>query len=257
MYLGPQIVKIGPEGAVAECAKAPTRYQRYSCIHGLGHAYMRLFDESLHYALRWCRALGAAYAVDCAQGAYHDYWIALSGRDETRRPAHARSSVRALCDSQPRVFVRACWYRALVEHPPRHALRSAHDLLALCAGLDGLAHGACITAASVAADTDDPFHQLAVCARLAGHAAVDCVRGVRVWSLAGSPLWFQVSLVRRCSGFRPGAQFGCYSWLGKTFNVVRNGSFGFRGCTRLPRGRSRSACLSGARSYRGPLETFS
>src|SRR5262249_1039388 len=45
IYLGPQLAKAGPHAALAACGREPTRYQRYSCVHGLGHAYMRLSGE--------------------------------------------------------------------------------------------------------------------------------------------------------------------------------------------------------------------
>ena len=255
-YLGPQIVQIGPKGAVRQCDEAATRYERYSCIHGLGHAYMRLFGESLHLALGWCRALGPENAVDCAQGAYHDYWISLSGYDNTRPPPHAKTSPRAVCDSQPAGFVRACWYRAFLERPPRHTPRSAADLHAVCDGLRGLDLEGCITAASLITSTD-ATRQMAICAHLRGRLAVDCVRGVRVQSLAGAPIGIQVAFIRLCSGFDPSARSGCYRWIGKTLNVVRNGGFGFRGCRLVRSADGRAACYRGARSYRGPLETFS
>jgi hypothetical protein len=255
-YLGPQIIKIGPKGAAAQCATALTRYQRYSCIHGLGHAYMRLFGELFGYALRWCRALGPGNAVDCAQGVYHDYWISLSGMDNTHRPAHAKTSPRALCGSQPRMFVRGCWYRAFIEHPPPRKLHSAGDLLAVCRKVHGLQREACVTAASVIA-SDDPFHQLRICAKLDGRLAVDCAHGVQVWNTAGARMWYQVSLVRLCASFDRRSRTGCYSWLGKTLNVVLNGRFGPHGCPRLHRQAARAACARGARSYESPLVTFS
>src|SRR2546430_1351971 len=42
IYLGPQLERAGPRAATAACSKVETRYRRYSCVHGLGHAYMRL-----------------------------------------------------------------------------------------------------------------------------------------------------------------------------------------------------------------------
>src|SRR5256884_1428146 len=124
MELGPQIVRMGPQGAAAACRKAATRYQRYSCVHGLGHAYMRLYSELLPPALAACRSLGPVDAPDCGQGAFHDYWIALSGLDATRHPAMAVSP-RQLCGRQPALFVRACWFRAFLERPPRRPIATA------------------------------------------------------------------------------------------------------------------------------------
>jgi hypothetical protein len=256
MYLGPQIVRMGPQGAVAACRLAATRYQRYSCVHGLGHAYMRLFNETVEPAVTACGSLGRADAADCAQGAFHDYWIAVAGLDQTKRPAHLTTSARRLCGAQHGQFVRACWFRAFLERPPKHTPASAHDLLVLCHGLRSLQQQSCVTGASLIV-SPDPFDQLEVCKRLRGADAAACVRGVRVPSIALSPLRDQVRLVRQCAGVDHAAQHACYAWLGKALNVIRNGSFAAQGCSELSYAKTRAACAEGARSYDGALETFS
>ena len=186
MALGPQIIRMGPQGAAAACRRAATRYQRYSCVHGLGHAYMRLFDETVEPAIAACSALGPGDAADCAQGAYHDYWIAAAGLDQTRLLAQAMLSPRQLCGRQRPRFVRACWYRAFLERPPRRLPASGRQLLALCRGLDGLQQEACVTGASVVV-SDDPFDQMHVCTELRALDEAACVRGVRAPSVALSP----------------------------------------------------------------------
>ena len=128
--LGPQIQKLGPKGAAADCHRAPTRYQRYSCIHGLGHAYARQFNDFVDPALASCGKLGPDDALDCAQGVFHDYWIAVAGLDGTRRPTGTVTSPRKLCAAQPARYVRVCWYRALLERPPPKTPTSAAGLLA-------------------------------------------------------------------------------------------------------------------------------
>src|SRR5205085_220172 len=130
---------------------------RYSCIHGLGHAYMRLYSELLAPALSMCRALGRVNAPDCAQGAFHDYWIAESGLDSTKA-LHAAASPRRLCGRQPALFVRACWFRAFLERPPRHAIATARDVSSACRGLVAIQRAGCVTAASLVT-TPDPFDQ--------------------------------------------------------------------------------------------------
>src|SRR2546429_384295 len=114
----------GAAGGPAEPTGGGTPPRRYSCIHGLGHAYMRLYSELLPPALAACRSLGPVDAPDCGQGAFHDYWIALSGLDATRHPAMAVSP-RQLCGRQPALFVRACWFRAFLERPPRRPIATA------------------------------------------------------------------------------------------------------------------------------------
>jgi hypothetical protein len=254
--LGPQIQKLGPKGAAADCHRAATRYQRYSCIHGLGHAYARQFNDFIDPALASCGRLGPSDAPDCAQGVFHDYWIAVAGLDGTRRPASTVRSPRRLCGAQPLRFVRACWYRALLERPPTRAPSSAADLLALCRGLAGAQHAGCLTGASLIRSTD-PLEQLGTCAHLSRADAAACIRGVRVPAYATAPFATKLRLIRACAEIRAPAQRSCYEWLGEALNVIANGSFAARGCPQLHYADARASCVRGARSYEGALETFS
>jgi hypothetical protein len=252
--LGPEIQKLGPKGAAADCHRAATRYQRYSCIHGLGHAYARQFNDFVDPALTSCGRLGPADAPDCAQGVFHDYWIAVAGLDGTRRPAGV-TTPRKLCGAQPARFVRACWYRALLERPPAKTPASATDLLAICHGLSRLQHAGCITGASLIRSSD-PLEQLRTCAALAAEDAAACIRGVRVPAYATAPFTTKLALIRACANVRS-AQRACYRWLGEALNVVTNGSFVTRGCPRLRYTAARATCKRGASAYEGALETFS
>jgi hypothetical protein len=94
--VAPQIDLSRPAEAASVCDDTDTRYQRYSCIHGFGHAFMRLVREDLDEALRLCAALGDASAPDCAQGSFHDYWFAVIGADDTEPPEEI-SDDRASC----------------------------------------------------------------------------------------------------------------------------------------------------------------
>lgn len=255
-YLGPQIQRIGPKGAAAACHRAATRYQRYSCVHGLGHAYARTFLDALDPALVSCRKLGPADAPDCAQGAFHDYWISVAGLDGTKRANGALTSPRAVCGKESYGYVRECWYRALLERPPAHAVTGVRSLLAVCRGLRPVQHDGCVTGASLVSSAN-PFDQMRICRALPSADAVDCARGVRIPALSGEPLAEQVQLIGACSGFAGAARRGCYEWLGKGLNVVANGRFGSRGCARLKQAEAQDWCRQGARSYQGPLETFS
>jgi hypothetical protein len=216
---------------------------------------MRTYLEALTPALQSCRLLGPADAADCAQGAFHDYWLAIEGADQTRMPAGGAASPRAHSGRQTREFVRACWYRALLEHPPPGGVETATGVLTTCRGLHGLQHSACVTAASLIVSAD-PFEQMQVCARLRGDDAASCVRGVRIPAVAGDTTTQQLQLLARCARLDPAARNGCYFWLGKGLAVVTNGGFLRTGCTRLPRPDA-TACRAGARTYQGPLETFS
>jgi hypothetical protein len=255
-YLAPQLGVLTPTKAAAVCDAAKTRYQRYSCIHGFGHAYMRLYSEQLPYALRSCRLLGPQNAPDCAAGAFHDYWIAVSGLDDTHRPADTILSPRLLCTKDAGGFVRGCWYRALLERPPAQPVKTAAGVLRVCNGLSGVQRSGCVTAAAVVS-ADDPFAQMQLCASLRDGDALDCVRGVRAPDLGKSPLSEQVRLIRQCALVAHVSQAGCYTWLGKALNVVADGRFAKAGCADLSYSATRARCRSGAAAYEGPLETFS
>jgi hypothetical protein len=256
MYLAPQIGSLSPDEAAKACDDAATRYQRYSCVHGFGHAYMRLYDEQLPYALHACRLLGDDNAADCAAGAFHDYWIAVAGLDATQRPKNLITSPRVLCAKDAEGFVRGCWYRALLEHPPARAIKTPADVLAVCRGLTGLQHGSCVTAA-VLVSVDNPFTEMDLCVGLRSNDAADCVRGVRVPDLADSPASERLRLIRRCANVYAPAQNACYRWLGTALNVVTNGKWKDDGCSELMFDATRDACKDGADDYEGPLETFS
>jgi hypothetical protein len=246
MYLGPEILRSGGSAAAHACAQLPTRYRQYTCVHGLGHALMRAYHGQLGQAVRACRRLRADYAPDCAQGAFHDYWISLRGADGTTRPRHAQTSPRVICDGRF-TYVRPCWYRYFLEQPIGLPIRNGADLRRTCRGLSSVQRFGCISGAALTVSTD-PFEQIHVCSQLRGRDADACVRGIADQALAGEPAR-QVALIRRCRAI--GAD--CYSWLGRTLAVVTNGSFR---CTVLV-GHGRQACLAGRARMNAALVTFS
>jgi hypothetical protein len=257
--VAPQIDPGDPRAAATVCADAGTRYQRYSCVHGFGHAFMRINDDRLAPALELCRALGPEAAPDCAQGAYHDYWFAVAGTDDASLPAgDAVTSPWELCAAQPREFVRPCWYRAFVDNRPEgFEVRSASDLDDLCDGLGGLQREACMTAASVIGPPD-PAAQLVICARLRVQSdAVSCIRGTKAQNLLGQPTDAYVGLIERCDAFAGATRTACYEWLGKTLSVLTDGEFERTGCSQLARADARAACVAGARTMDEALVTFS
>jgi hypothetical protein len=256
--IAPDIDPQRPGEAARVCGSARTRYQRYSCVHGFGHAFSRISNAGLEPALHLCRALGERVAADCAQGAYHDYWFAVEGLDDAPSPPERRSDPREVCATQPREFVRACWYRGLIERrPDGFALETPADLDGLCSGLTGLQRAGCITGASVIGPPD-PVEQLALCAGLAdaGDAAA-CVRGTKVQNLLGRADADFVGLVERCAELPAGARDPCRRWLGRVLAVVTDGAFARDGCPRLRDAAARRACAAGAARADEALETFS
>jgi hypothetical protein len=246
MYLGPQILRSGGAEAAQTCARLPTRYRQYTCIHGLGHALMRAYHGDLAESVAACRKLRAVYAPDCAQGAFHDYWISLRGADGTTRPRHAQTSPRVICDGRY-TYVRPCWYRYFLEQPAGLPMRTGADLRRACRGLTALQRFGCISGAALTVSSD-PFEQIRVCAQLRGRDAAACVRGIADQALAGDASR-QAALIRRCRAIG----LDCYAWLGRTLAVVTNGRFR---CGILA-ARARDACLAGRARMREALVTFS
>jgi len=178
MYLGPQILRDGGRAAVRACTALPTRFRSYTCVHGLGHALMRAYHGNLGESVRACRRLGPSYGPDCAQGAFHDYWISLRGADGTTRPVGAVTSPRILCDGRL-TYVRPCWYRYFLEQSFGPRIEAAADLRRTCRGLRGPERSGCIAGATLTISTN-PFEQAPVCDSLAAADAVSCFRGVAV-----------------------------------------------------------------------------
>jgi hypothetical protein len=247
-----------PSEAAAVCADAGTRYQRYSCVHGLGHAFMRIHGDRLPPALALCRELGARAAPDCAQGAYHDYWFAALGADDASLPAAAETDPRRLCGAQPAAFVRPCWYRAFVENRPAGlVVDSPEHLDVLCEGLGGLQREACITGAAVIGPAD-PAVQLRLCAAFPVSAeATSCIRGTKVQNLLGASTATFVRLLGGCERFNGPARGACYRWLGKTVAVLTDGAFEQEGCPELAHPDAVRDCRAGARTMEDALVTFS
>jgi hypothetical protein len=229
--------------AAAACARLPTRYREYTCVHGLGHALLRAYHGALGQAVAACRRLQSRFAPDCAQGVFHDYWISLRGADGTTRPSHAATSPRVICDGRF-TYVRPCWYRYFLEDPLGPPIRDAADMRHACRGLRAIERFGCISATTLVLSSD-PFEQMRVCARLRGADAGACVRGIADQALAGEPR-LQLRLIRSCR------TADCYAWLGRTLAVVTNGRFR---CAELVRGRH--ACDAGAARSRDALVTFS
>ncbi|HWK28382.1 MAG TPA: hypothetical protein VNS09_17590 [Solirubrobacter sp.] len=255
--VAPEIEKAGPKVANQLCAEAETRYQRYSCTHGFGHAFMRLNSDQIQPSLQMCRQLGSGAAPDCSQGVYHDYWFSVNGIDATKRPENPVTEPRELCGAQPAEFVRPCWYRAFVETQQGRRVGAPEDFEDLCGGLEGLQRQACVTGASVIGPPD-PRNQLTLCSGLSSATdVVACIRGTKVQNLLQYPDDMKVDLIKDCRQFKGSLAATCYRWLGKTLGVVSDGKLLDYGCPKLPKGAPRKACAAGVKSMDGPLVTFS
>jgi hypothetical protein len=256
--VAPDIDASEPREAVSACDGAGTRFQRYSCVHGFGHAFMRLYDDQLEPALKLCSALGPEVAPDCAQGAYHDYWFAVAGADDAKLSGEAVTDPYRLCAAQPRAYVRPCWYRAFLENRPAgFRVQQPSDIVDLCDGQSGLQREGCVTAASLIGPPD-PAVQLGICARMRSATdAASCVRGTKVQNLQDAPTEAYVQLAEGCKPFASAARGACYRWLGKAMAVLTDGEFESSGCPRLGDPAARRQCEAGARTMEDALVTFS
>jgi hypothetical protein len=256
--VAPEIEAAGPKVANRLCANSETRYQRYSCTHGFGHAFMRLNNEDIAPSLEMCKELGRDAEADCSQGIYHDYWFAVNGIDSTEQPKNLVTDPRELCGAQPEEFVRVCWYRSFVETAKGTRMESGAQIDEACSGLEGLQRQACVTGASVIGPPD-PVDQLAVCSGLEAESdVVACIRGTKVQNLMNYPPEMSVDLIKACNTtFEGSLALACDRWLGKVLGVVTDGKFRTTGCPELPTAKARRACVEGVKSMEGPLVTFS
>jgi hypothetical protein len=253
MHLGTQLV-LAPRSVIPVCKQLPTRFREYTCVHGSGHAFMRGYHGLLAHAMVACRKLGARFTPDCAQGAFHDYWISLGGGDGTTRPKAAQTDPKVVCGSY--AYPRPCWYRFFWERRQSARVAEERDVVALCRGVAGMQRAGCVGGASLLlARSGEPALHTRACVRLKGADALSCLRGVNVPALAGNR-YEQLRLVRTCSALPKSIRGGCYSWFGRTLNVVTNGRFERSGCSQLSTSVARAACVSGARKLGQPLGTF-
>jgi hypothetical protein len=224
--------------------------RNYTCYHSLGHAYMRFFHGGLQYALAACRALGAQ-ALDCEQGAFHDYWLARSGEDGARFDKNAPATARQLCAGRSGLVVVACWYRYYLVLPPKQTPSTPARIEGLCRGLTSFQRMGCIASASLLSNLD-PTKQFSICARMPVGDVDSCMRGVGTQNLV-EPVFAGRKLIARCATVARGARAGCFEWFGLSLTVLSDGKFS---CGALAGASARSACRAGAKRERDPLVTF-
>jgi hypothetical protein len=254
MHLGTKLV-LEPQSVVSICTKLPTRFREYTCVHGSGHAFMRGYHGQLASSVAACKKLGARFTPDCAQGAFHDYWISLSGGDGTTRPEGAETNPRAVCGSY--AYPRPCWYRFFWERRQSAVVADEAAVVRLCKGVGGAQRAGCIGGAALLLSRGlEPVDHARACGRLMGSDALNCLRAVNVPALAGDR-YAQIRLLRTCTGQPSSTRSQCYAWFGRTLNVVTNGRFERSGCAQLNIPAARAACTAGARRLGEPLGTFS
>jgi hypothetical protein len=254
MYLGPELV-VDPRKVMETCSAQSTRFREYTCVHGLGHAFMRGFHGYLRDAVTACNKLGEVPAPDCSQGAFHDYWISLGGGDGTERPDTADTDPESVCGDY--TYKRPCWFRYFWEREADTRVYEARDLLALCEGREGMQRAGCMSGASLLVSRErDPVDHARVCNGLQGSDTYDCLRGVNVPALDGR-VFEQLRLVRTCGDLPSTTNAWCYRWFGRTLAVLTDGDFRTSGCPQLADASARGHCARGAARTGLALRTFS
>jgi hypothetical protein len=254
MYLGPKLIS-EPRSLLKTCSRLPTRFREYTCVHGSGHAFMRGYHSVLRDAINACNELGPANAPDCAQGAFHDYWISLGGGDGTSTPENADDSPESVCGAY--TYKRPCWYRYFWERKADTRVYKAEDMLAQCEGLDGMQRAGCMSGASLLVSRErDPVDHARVCSELEGVDTYNCLRGLNVPALDGK-IFEQLRLVRTCGDLPTTTRWWCYSWIGRTLAVLTDGGFAKHGCAQLEPEHAIVSCRAGGAHMWRPLRTFS
>jgi len=216
---------------------------------------MRGFHSQLADAIRACRTLGPTNAPDCAQGAYHDYWISLGGGDDTTRPKGAATTPEQVCGGVE--FVRPCWYRFFWERESGTHVRTEADMLRLCKGISGFQRAGCMAGASLMMSRElEPVDHATECGKLSGTDTLNCLRGVDVPLLVGNR-FEERRLIMTCADLPLTTRWGCFSWFGRTLDVVTDGRYRHTGCDTLGTAHERVTCVAGAKRMDEPLRTFS
>ena len=149
--VAPDIDPSQPAEAATACADADTRFQRYSCVHGFGHAFMRLYGDQLEPALAAVRRARTGRGPRLRAGRVPRLLVRRDGADDAtlreraaHRPAAAlrRPSQRSSCGP-------AGTARSSRPAPTASSSRRREDLDDLCEDLDGIQRGGCITGAAV------------------------------------------------------------------------------------------------------------
>jgi hypothetical protein len=188
------VLGLNPAKAVAMmksvCAKTESRAIQFACIHGIGHGLRRTMG-SPSVALKGCAALPAAAVSDCAQGIYHDFFMAVLEAPDVNKPLGTNkvvlkdligknkirkesSKLDQFCLTQPKQFLKECWYRLAAGPGLTVNVSSASDISFTCGGLSEPQHGACITGLSTA--RLPPKKIVAACRGLIETSVQDSVR---------------------------------------------------------------------------------
>ena len=244
--VAPSIDPRQPREAAEVCADAGTRYRRYSCVHGLGHAFMRIYSDRLRPRSPSAARSGPARRPTAPRAPTTTTGSPSPAPTRRRcRPARPRIRARSAPPSRPSSFVRAGTARSSTTGRRGSSSTRRVYLDVLCRDLAGLQREACITGAAVIGPAD-PEEQLELCADLEDQRdAVACIRGTKAQNLLGASTAAYVRLLGRCELFAGATRAACYRWLGKTVAVLTDGAS--RDGLSVARARGRPPFVPGGR----------
>lgn len=253
--MGPEVERLGPRRLSALCATEPSRMLSVSCVHGVGHAFMRT-SASLTNGLARCGQMVARDVLDCAQGVFHDYWLAAFGRDEANPRLVTDRSPAGLCGAVPDRFVRGCWFRAGTQLAgAAEWLQSADDVIRECRIFRSVQRAGCVTGFASAA-ARHPRDQMAICAALPRGDQDDCVRGVLLAPFLRATVADRRALLDECAVLDPSAQRFCVSELARRMTVATDSDVRREVCPGLAHTQARAWCAEGTTRIEDTLDTF-
>ena len=245
MYLGPELIVLrpGPCLATAPTADAVPRVHVYARLGSRFHARL---PQPARRAIQACIVLGPANAPDCAQGAFHDYWISLGGGDGTR-PAREQTPTRPVPLRPLRVHA-ALLVPLLLgtrsgTHRVYHRRRSLDALRRPGRNAAGRLH---LRRLASRVANGSPWTMRGLRGVCQACSTLNCLRGVDVPALDGNR-FEQLGLIRTCGGLPRETRCGCFSGSGGRSPSSPTGVLGEPAAT-----RSRSPTRASPASPAGP-----
>lgn len=226
------------------CDRAATASRRYACVHGLGHAYSRVYDNDVPASLKLCARLGGFRARDCAQGVFHDLQFSYLGADDTQK--REAQTPQQTCANVSAEFASVCWFRAFQGNPAATTITDPDGLRAVCQNVNPSTRGACYAGAVFYA-IGSPLIAVKACGSLPHAYIAGCINGVGVGKERVDPM----QLIASCFQLPSGVRDSCATRLARLYTAGTWGQFTQRNCS--PLGQIAAACQRGIKAARTPL----
>jgi hypothetical protein len=235
------------------CSKLATRLDRYVCTSGLGYVFTQASEGNVEAAIALCSELNRAAVLECVSGVYDEHWLGVVGAEGAVVPDNTSDDVAEYCSQQSAQWVVECWRRGLLEvRPYGYRTKKASDITEHCKDVTGIDRAGCVTASSVIGDPN-PLKQFRVCMKLPTADVLDCLHGVKVGNLIGSPRTNYEKLIGRCTWLKGDLRPQCFEHFAQLINAALNGDFAKR-CSGLRKASDLAACTKGAARWNDSAE---